>query len=386
MIRLGTFLLAAQFPGRSHAQALAGALDCALASETAGLDSVWIAEHHFIAYGTCPSAATFAANLLGRTRRVQVGTAVSILSTHHPVALAEQTALLDHLSGGRFHLGVGRGGPWVDLEVFATGLDRFERGFPESLDLLLRWLRQPRVAGDGERFRFREVAVVPRPRTRPHPPVIVAATTPATVALAATRGLPVLLGMHQDDHEKAALLAHYRQVARAHGHDPDSIAPQHAAAALVHLADSHAAAVAELRAAMPTWLAHGLGGYVRITPASTPPRDPRAYTEHLLAIHPVGTSEQCAQRLATTAERTGIGRFLLMVEGVGDHRRAAETIARLGAEVLPLLSGRSDPGSRPCARSCSGPPSTATPRPARTSPAPRAPNTERPSTPRTAGG
>jgi alkanesulfonate monooxygenase SsuD/methylene tetrahydromethanopterin reductase-like flavin-dependent oxidoreductase (luciferase family) len=152
MIRLGTFLLAAQFPGRSHAQALAGALDCALASEAAGLDSVWIAEHH--------------------------------------------------------------------------------------------------------------------------------------------------------------------------------------------IADRHADAAAELRAAMPAWLAHGLGGYVRIAPASRPPRDPRAYTEHLLGIHPVGTPEQGAERLATTAERTGIDRFLLMVEGSGDHRRATETIARLGAEVLPLLSRR----------------------------------------------
>jgi alkanesulfonate monooxygenase SsuD/methylene tetrahydromethanopterin reductase-like flavin-dependent oxidoreductase (luciferase family) len=341
MIRLGTFLLAAQFPGRSHGQALAGALQCGLASEAAGLDSVWIAEHHFIAYGTCPSATTFAANLLGRTQRIQVGTAVSILSTQHPVALAEQTALLDHLSGGRFHLGVGRGGPWVDLEVFATGLDRFEHGFPESLDLLLRCLSQPRVAGNGERFRFREVQVVPRPRTRPHPPVIVAATTPATVALAAARGLPVLLGMHQDDDGKAALLTHYRQVAHAHGHDPDVIGPQHAAAVLVHLADSHTAAVAELRAAMPAWLAHGLGGYVRIAPGG-PPRDPLAYTERLLGLHPVGTPQQCAEHLAATAERTGIGRFLLMVEGAGDHRRAAETITRLGTEVLPLLTGRRD--------------------------------------------
>ena len=45
---------------------------------------------------------------------------------------------------------MGRGGPWVDLEVFGGGLSAFERGFPESLDLLLRWLREPRVGADGE--------------------------------------------------------------------------------------------------------------------------------------------------------------------------------------------------------------------------------------------
>ena len=98
-------------------------------------------------YGVCPSAVTLAGLLLGRTRRIRVGTAVSVLPNAHPVALGEQAALLHLASGGRFSLGVGRGGPWVDLEVFGTGLDAYEKDFPESLDLLLRWLREPRVAG-----------------------------------------------------------------------------------------------------------------------------------------------------------------------------------------------------------------------------------------------
>jgi len=152
-----------------------------------------------------PSAVALAANLLGRTRRLLVGTAVCMLANRHPVALAEEAALLDHLSGGRFRLGVGRGGPWVDLEVFGTGLDRYEHGLADSLDLLLRWLERDRVGADGPRFRFREVAVVPRPATRPRSPVVVAATSPATVEAAAARGLPLLLGLHAGDDHKAAL-------------------------------------------------------------------------------------------------------------------------------------------------------------------------------------
>ena len=330
------FLLAGQFPGMTQAEALGGAVDSALAAERAGLASAWVAEHHFIAYGTCPSAATFAANLLGRTHRIQVGTAVSILSTRHPVALAEETALLDHLSGGRFHLGVGRGGPWVDLEVFATGLDRYQHGLADSLDLLLAWLERDRVGAEGPRFRFREVAVVPRPATRPRPPVVVAATSPATVEQAAARGLPLLLGLHAGDDDKAALLCHYRQVAEHHGHDPDGVV--HLAAAVAQVADGTAEAQACLRAAMPPWLERGVGQYVSIAPGPRPRRDPRAYVEQLLRIHPVGTPERCAERLAASAERTGIRRHLLMVEGSGDHARTLETIARLGAEVAPALA------------------------------------------------
>ena len=62
---------------------------------------------HFIPYGVCPSAVTMSGFLLGRTTRLRVGTAVSLLPLHHPVHLAEQAALLDHLSGRRFCRGVG---------------------------------------------------------------------------------------------------------------------------------------------------------------------------------------------------------------------------------------------------------------------------------------
>ncbi|MFI6297928.1 LLM class flavin-dependent oxidoreductase [Nonomuraea sp. NPDC050790] len=204
-MRIGIFLVAAQFPGQAAGPALAQVVEWIEAAEEAGFDDVWIAEHHFMSYGVCPSATTLAALALGRTRRIGVGTAVSVLSAWHPVALAEQAAMLHHLSGGRFRLGVGRGGPWLELEVLGTGVERYERGFAESLDLLCAALSGERVAADGEFFRFREVEMVPAARMRP----VVACTSRATLALAAARGLPVLLGMHVGDEEKATLLREY---------------------------------------------------------------------------------------------------------------------------------------------------------------------------------
>jgi alkanesulfonate monooxygenase SsuD/methylene tetrahydromethanopterin reductase-like flavin-dependent oxidoreductase (luciferase family) len=146
---------------------LTATTDAAIAAERAGFDDVWFAEHHFMSYGVCPSAMTLAAFVLGQTSRIAVGTAVSVLPVWHPVALAEQAALLDQVSAGRFRLGVGCGGPWVDLEVFGTGLERYESGFAESLDLLLTALSQDKISAAGPLFTFREVSLVPRPRTRP---------------------------------------------------------------------------------------------------------------------------------------------------------------------------------------------------------------------------
>lgn len=336
-MKLGLFLLAGQFPGMTEGDALAGAVDNAVAAEQAGLDSVWVAEHHFITYGVCSSAVALASNILGRTSRITVGTGVCMLSNRHPVALAEETALLDHVSAGRFTLGVGRGGPWVDLEVFGTGLVRFEGGFAESLDLLLAGLEQGRVAADGSGFfRFRPVTVVPRPVIRPRPPVVVAATAPATAEAAARRGLPLLLGMHADDDERCELLDRYAKVAADHGHDPETV--EHLGAAVCHVADSRSEAEAELRAPMVAWIDRGVGGYVSISATPRPRRDPAGYVERLLRMHPVGTPEDCSERLRASAERTGIRRVILMVEGTGDRARSLETIRRLGAEVAHKLS------------------------------------------------
>ncbi|WP_251094966.1 LLM class flavin-dependent oxidoreductase [Streptomyces sp. Caat 7-52] len=341
-MRVGSFVLAAQFPGQGPGEALHRAVRSAEVSEQAGLDAVWLAEHHFVPYGTCPSAVTLAALLLGRTRRIRVGTAVSVLPTVHPVALGEQAALLHVTSGGRFTLGIGRGGPWVDLEVFGTGLEAYEHGFPESLDLLLRWLSEPAVAASGERFSFREVPVVPRPSEAltdaPGPEVVVACTSPASVRLAAERGLPMLLGMHVGDEEKAEMIALWRRCARAAGRPAEEITgAAHVSAGVCQLADRRTDATETLLKAMPGWLRQGLAAHVTVDGRARAMRDPHAYTELLCGLHPVGTPRLAADRLAATSERTGISRFALLVEGSGDLAATEENLRRLGTEVLPQL-------------------------------------------------
>ncbi|MEU3552651.1 LLM class flavin-dependent oxidoreductase [Streptomyces fragilis] len=341
-MHVGSFVVAAQFPGQGHAEALHRAVRSAEVAEEAGLAQVWLAEHHFVPYGVCPSAVTLAATLLGRTRRLRVGTAVSVLPTAHPVALGEQAAMLHITSGGRFSLGVGRGGPWVDLEVFGAGLEAYEEGLPDSLDLLLRWLREPTVAGDSGRFRFREVPVVPRASEALEggagPEVVVACTSPSTVRMAGRRGLPMLLGMHVGDEEKAAMVRAWQEHARAAGRPEEEIrSAAHVSAGVCQIADRPQEARETLLKAMPGWLKQGLAAHVTVDGRVRAMRDPYAYTEMLCGLHPVGTPRWCADRLAATAEVTGIRRFALLTEGSGDLAATEENLRRLGGEVLPHL-------------------------------------------------
>jgi alkanesulfonate monooxygenase SsuD/methylene tetrahydromethanopterin reductase-like flavin-dependent oxidoreductase (luciferase family) len=325
----GLFVLAARFPHQSDHDSLDRAHRAILAAEHAGFDSAWIAEHHFMPYGVCPDALTFAAHALGATTRIAVGTAVSVLSTAHPVALGERALLLDALSAGRFRLGVGRGSPLVDLEVFQGGLPRYDEGFADGIDLLLRTMTGPTVSGD-RWFPFREVPVVPTPRTRPHPPLTVAATSPATVDLAAARGLPMLLGMHIGDDDKHAMVERYRQS----GGPNDA---QHVSAVVAHIAESREEAVSEVMSAMPGWLRDGLAAHVPVDGRPRSSRDPQAYARLLCDLHPVGDPGYCAEVLERSARRTGIGHVIAMVEATGDLERTLKTVERLGAEVLPTL-------------------------------------------------
>lgn len=157
--------------------------------------------------------------------------------------------------------------------------------------------------------------------------------------LAAQRGLPLLLGMHASDAEKASLIGHYNQVATNQ--------VGHVAAALAYVADSQHEAMATMRTCLPRWLGPELAGYRRADGGPHHARDPDEYTELLCSLHPVGTSRHCLDALAATARRTGINHFILMVEGAGDRTRTLENIARLGAEVLPPLRQPHRTPSRP---------------------------------------
>lgn len=338
-MQCGVFLFTAQFPGLSHGDVFSSALEYAITAEQCGYDDVWITEHHFIPYGLCPSAATMAGFILGRTSRLRVGSAVSLLPLHHPVQLAEQTALLDHLSGGRFNLGVGRGGPVVGLEVFGSSLERYEHGLAESVDLLLRTWTAEQVAADGKFFKFRDVAANPRSLTQPHPPLYVACHSGSSIEIAARRGLPMLLFLHLDDDTKLSLLTRYNEIAVQHGHDPTKI--DHVWAVMGYVADSRQEAQRVLQTTLPSWLTASAQAYVYLRPEDSHRENVDAFLSMILQHHPIGTPEYCVERLATTMERTGLRHVMVVLEAPADRQRSLENIERFSSEVLAKLASPS---------------------------------------------
>jgi alkanesulfonate monooxygenase SsuD/methylene tetrahydromethanopterin reductase-like flavin-dependent oxidoreductase (luciferase family) len=138
----------------------------ALLAEELGFDVVWAAEHHFFGYSLCPDNTQFLAYIAGATERIDVGTAAVIMPWHEPLRVAEKVVLLDHLAGGRFRFGVGRGLSRREFEAFGgMGIKMEEsRGrFDEGTAMVLEAIKSGFIEGDGPFFPQPRAEIRPRP-------------------------------------------------------------------------------------------------------------------------------------------------------------------------------------------------------------------------------
>jgi probable F420-dependent oxidoreductase len=146
------------------------ALAEALRAEELGFDSVWMEEHHSVRDHYWPSPLQVLAGFATRSSRIRLGTDILVAPFYHPVRLAEDVALLDIMSGGRFTLGIAIG--YKPDEFALYGADPARRGarFEEQLAILRALWTEDRVSFKGAYYTV-EGRLEPRPLTRPHPAV-----------------------------------------------------------------------------------------------------------------------------------------------------------------------------------------------------------------------
>ena len=161
-----------------------------------GYDAVWLAEHHFSDFSICPSVHMMGMLAAARTKRLRIGTAVSLAPFYHPLRLAEEVALLDVLSGGRVNWGAGRGFARVEFTAFGVPPEESTSRFHEAVEIVLRAWTEEKVSFAGQHYQIEPVEVLPKPLQQPHPPVWMAATSDGALEWAASRGFSILMDPH----------------------------------------------------------------------------------------------------------------------------------------------------------------------------------------------
>jgi alkanesulfonate monooxygenase SsuD/methylene tetrahydromethanopterin reductase-like flavin-dependent oxidoreductase (luciferase family) len=176
-MRFGIGMYSTQRPPDSpytHRELYEDMLRQARIAEEVGLDSFWIAEHHFAEDGYAAAVIPVCAAVLGATRRLVAGTSIAIASFYHPIRLAEDAIALDLLSGGRFVLGIGTA--YRPEEFAGMGIDPAtdEGRLDEIAQILDEAFTGRPFSHRGPYYDIPELTVTPAPVTEGGPPVMLA--------------------------------------------------------------------------------------------------------------------------------------------------------------------------------------------------------------------
>lgn len=194
-------------PAARHGERYRAALEMAEFADSHGFTAISAEEHHLAETGWLPSPLIMASAIAGRTRRARISVNALIVPLYDPVRLAEDIAVLDNITAGRFSFVAGMG--YRPMEYHAAGKDWSRRGalMDHCLAVLLQaWSDEP-FEYDGA-----VINVTPKPHTRPHPFFFVGGMTAAAARRAARFGLPFSPPMAMPDLE-----AVYEHELRRHG-------------------------------------------------------------------------------------------------------------------------------------------------------------------------
>ena len=155
------------------------------AYDRAGFYAYHVAEHHSTPLGMAPAPSVFLAAIALRTRRLRFGPLVYQLPLHHPLRLMEEISMLDHLSGGRLEVGIGRGAVAYEIEYYGVDPTDAQARYLEAYEVLLKAMTSRTLTHTGKYYTFKDVPIEIAPLQQPHPPLWYGAVSAEGAAWAA---------------------------------------------------------------------------------------------------------------------------------------------------------------------------------------------------------
>ncbi len=317
----------------THAQVLRDVIAEAVLADERGIDFFGVGAHHRPDFAISAPEVLLGA-IAGRTRRIRLGTAVTVLSSDDPVRVFQRFATLDAVSGGRAEVILGRGSFTESFPLFGFALEQYETLFEERLALFAALLAQDRT---GEPVTWRGTTRAPLTRQRVYPTTEGGLTTwvgvggsPQSVVRAARYRLPLMLAIIGGDPRRFLPYVdlYHRELAQR-GAPPLPIGVHSPG----HVAETDAQAREEL------WPAYremrDRIGAERGWPAISQAEFEREIVAGSLYV---GAPETVARKIAATARALGLSRFDLKYSaGALPHDRMLRSIELYGREVIPRV-------------------------------------------------
>src|SRR6476469_215087 len=160
-------------------------------AEELGFQHFWLYEHHVSPSGPMPSPNLLIAAAALTTSRMRLGTMVNILPYRNPLLLAEEGAMLDVLTNGRFDMGIGRGLKPIEFDAFCIPQAQSREMFLESLEIIRRTWADENFEFRGKHFSVNKQTPLSPPLVqKPHPPFLMSAQSEDSLRFAAEHDIP----------------------------------------------------------------------------------------------------------------------------------------------------------------------------------------------------
>jgi probable LLM family oxidoreductase len=314
----------------SHAEVIRNVMEQAILADNLGIDFMGLGEHHREDFAISAPEVALAA-IAGRTTRIHLGSAVTVLSSDDPVRVFQRFATLDAVSNGRAEVILGRGSFTESFPLFGFDLRQYEQLFEEKLDLFAALLTQQPVTWRGSvRTPLTDQRVFPPTQSGTLKTWIGVGGTPESVVRAARYNLPMMLAIIGGDPKRFVPYVDLYHRAFAQLDKPVQPIGVHSPG---YVATTDAQAREELWPDYKT-MRDKIGaerGWPSMTRAEF---DNEADHGSLY----VGSPDTVARKIAATVKALGLARFQLKYSaGPLSHTRLMRSIELYGSKVIPLV-------------------------------------------------
>jgi probable LLM family oxidoreductase len=328
----------------SEAEVIRNVIDEGVLADQVGADFFGVGEHHRDDFAISAPEVALAA-IAGRTQRIRLGSAVTVLSSDDPVRVFQRFATLDAASGGRAEVILGRGSFIESFPLFGYDLGDYETLFEEKLDLFVHLLREQPVTWTGTtRSAIDGLQVYPRTATGSLTTWVGVGGSPRSVVRSAQHGLPLMIAIIGGESERFLPFVELYHRALAEFGSADLPVGVHSPG---HIAPTDEEAREQLWPHMKK-MRDRIGAERGWGPMTRREFDQQADSRGALYV---GSPETVARKIAKTATTLGLSRFDLKYSaGELPHSAMLRSIELYGTEVIPRVRELLEEGSEASSR------------------------------------